>query len=132
MKKVGISVIIHEDASLIVDEYFSSKNIKDYTRIDVSEILHTNKKLSYYQIVKRIERKKRWGFCSMTIKGTNKTIHLWFKDIKKDNIYDVISLISHEVGHLLGAKSEEEANKFSAVSCFTFLIMKDNLKFNKI
>ena len=71
----------------------------------------------------------RWGFCRYSQDGDPAEIHFWADP--ECHIYNIAHIFGHEMAHLAGYKSEEDADKIGHIASFAMTLCNRHYK-NKI
>lgn len=118
-KTINVSIHKHRSAKSIVYAFYNlkDKNCNIYSR-NLKQFTGKNEWGNVKIAVDIIRKKKVWGFYR---NGNPSEIHVWAK--KDCGVSNVMNLISHEVAHSVGYKSENAAIKISAISTFSLYIM---------
>ena len=136
-KELNICPVRHKTARSLVLEYFRS----DFPNLTDEQILRQDTEFTVFlneewedvaivsDLLKAIKNKGLWGFCDHKIDVRYKEIHYWIG--KKATTENVLELLSHEVAHAIGNKSEVTAQRYSGVALFAYMIMKEEVKWKK-
>lgn len=122
-KTIDVSFHRHRSAKSLVYAWY---NLKKDTCTDVDLKQFTgNKEHGSIKIATDIILKKHiWGFYRSS------EVHFWYD--KTCDINQIMNLMSHEIAHSAGYKSENSAMKVAAISTFTLHVLsiycKDKIK----
>ena len=129
-KEIKVQLKRYRSAKSIVLSFLNlkSKNVLNKI-VDAKEFIHVNKKMTIKEIINYLNKEQKvWAYCKIYPKINLREIHYWFKDDADLQVYDIASLLSHEIAHSIGIKSEDGANKYAAVTNFVLMILKEKHK----
>jgi hypothetical protein len=127
-KTINVSIHKHRSAkSIVYDFYDLNKKYDVSTQVNLKQFTGKKEYGPIRVAVDIVKKKKVWGFYR---NGNPLEICIWAN--KDCGISNVMNLISHEVAHSAGYRSENSAIKISAISTFSLYIVslyfKDMLK----
>jgi len=123
-KEINVSIWNHRSArSLIFAWYYLKKGTSLLHEVNLKQFVSRKKMGPVKAAIAIVLKKKFWGFYRS---GNPSEIHFWcHRDCK---MIDVFSLISHEVSHSAGYKSENSAMKISAICCFSYFVFQTHFR----
>jgi len=134
MRQTNIKFIRHKKPESVVFSYFRddhprmSEDRLKLVKTDF-QLNRNNKKIDSCTIGELIDAVKtieRWGYCLHKSKK-EKEIHYWIG--KNATLEQIIELMSHEIAHSSGYRSERAATKFGGIAAFAYHIISSDLKF---